>query len=106
MDANSYGLTGAWAVVAAAGTAQRFGSPKMFMTVLGEPLLHRTLKALWTPGLLDGLVVVVPPDRLDDPRLLPPHLISSRITSSLSMTTPCCFCSLLSIAAISPPPHL
>ncbi len=65
-----------WAVVAAAGAGERFGGglPKQFVPVAGVPLLHRTLLALWEGGGVDGLVVVVPAERVDDELVLPERL--------------------------------
>lgn len=51
------------ALVVAAGSGRRFGGPvpKQFLPLGGLPLLAHTLRALAVPGLVDGLVVAVPP---------------------------------------------
>lgn len=51
------------AVVVAAGEGRRFGGPvpKQFLPLAGLPLLAHTLRALAVPGLVDRLVVAVPP---------------------------------------------
>jgi 2-C-methyl-D-erythritol 4-phosphate cytidylyltransferase len=51
------------ALVVAAGEGRRFGgpTPKQFLPLGGLPLLAHTLRALAVPGLVDALVVAVPP---------------------------------------------
>lgn len=51
------------ALVVAAGEGRRFGGPvpKQFLPLGGVPVLAHTLRALAVPGLVDGLVVAVPP---------------------------------------------
>jgi len=51
------------ALVVAAGVGRRFGGtvPKQFLPLGGHPLLAHSLRALAAPGLVDGLVVAVPP---------------------------------------------
>ncbi len=51
------------ALVVAAGAGHRFGGaiPKQFLPLGGIPLLAHALRALAAPGLVDGLVVAVPP---------------------------------------------
>lgn len=51
------------ALVVAAGAGRRFGGlvPKQFLPLGGLPLLAHTLRALAVPGLVDRLVVAVPP---------------------------------------------
>lgn len=49
------------AVVPAAGSASRFGGPKLIALVDGVPLLDRTLSTLLAAGI-EEIVVIVPPD--------------------------------------------
>jgi 2-C-methyl-D-erythritol 4-phosphate cytidylyltransferase/2-C-methyl-D-erythritol 2,4-cyclodiphosphate synthase len=53
-----------YAIVPAAGSGLRMqGSGKVskqFLNINGQSILNTTLKALWTTGLIDGLVVVMP----------------------------------------------
>lgn len=51
------------ALVMAAGEGRRFGgpTPKQFLPLGGLPLLAYSLRALAVPGLVDSLVVAVPP---------------------------------------------
>ncbi len=51
------------ALVVAAGEGRRFGGPvpKQFLPLGGLPLLAHTLRALAVPGLVDRLVVAIPP---------------------------------------------
>ncbi len=67
---------GAWALVPAAGAGERYGAavPKQFLALGGQPLLHRTLRALWACPGVAGLAVAVPADRVDDAGLLPAEL--------------------------------
>jgi len=64
-------MTGAdaniWAIVAAAGSGARFGAAggKQFVHFQGISLLERTLRALEKCADLQGMVVVVPPDRVE-----------------------------------------
>ncbi|MBW2699380.1 MAG: 2-C-methyl-D-erythritol 4-phosphate cytidylyltransferase [Deltaproteobacteria bacterium] len=65
-----------WALVPAAGSGDRFGAgePKQFVAVAGRPLLHHSLLALWRSSQLQGLVVAVPPNSVQDPEMLPLEL--------------------------------
>ena len=51
------------ALIVAAGEGRRFGGsvPKQFLPLAGIPLLAHSLRALAIPGVVDGLVVAVPP---------------------------------------------
>lgn len=51
------------ALVVAAGAGRRFGglTPKQFLPLGGLPLLAHALRALAVPGVVDALVVAVPP---------------------------------------------
>lgn len=49
------------AVVAAAGSAERFGGPKLFADIDGDPLIDLAIGAL-VNGNVDHVYVVVPPD--------------------------------------------
>ena len=55
------------AIVPAAGGGRRFGGaiPKQYVSLLGIPVLVRTLQALWGSGAIDSLVLVVPPGEAD-----------------------------------------
>lgn len=58
--------TKAWAIVAAAGSGVRFGAgvEKQFLRVQGLPLLERTLRALQGCAELQGMILVVPAERV------------------------------------------
>ncbi|HUU04013.1 MAG TPA: 2-C-methyl-D-erythritol 4-phosphate cytidylyltransferase [Myxococcota bacterium] len=64
---------GCFAIVPAAGRGLRFGGrlPKQFAPVCGSTILTRTLRALWSTGLLDGMVVVVPAEAAGSDEILP-----------------------------------
>ncbi|MDQ1421811.1 MAG: 2-C-methyl-D-erythritol 4-phosphate cytidylyltransferase, partial [Acidimicrobiaceae bacterium] len=52
-----------WAIVVAAGTGQRFGGPKQFEPLLHQRVLDWSLAA--ARKACDGVVAVLPPDRLE-----------------------------------------
>jgi 2-C-methyl-D-erythritol 4-phosphate cytidylyltransferase len=52
-----------WAVVVAGGSGERFGAPKQFAMLGGRPMLAWAVDA--ARGACDGVVLVVPADRLD-----------------------------------------
>ncbi len=56
-------MNGVTALVVAAGEGRRFGGPvpKQFLSLGGLPILAHALRALAVPGLVDALVVAVPP---------------------------------------------
>jgi len=64
---------GCFAIVPAAGRGLRFGGrvPKQFAPICGSSVLARTLRALWSTGLLDGMVVVVPRELAGSDEMLP-----------------------------------
>ncbi|MGH2398728.1 MAG: 2-C-methyl-D-erythritol 4-phosphate cytidylyltransferase [bacterium] len=54
------------AIVVAAGRGERLGAPsgKAFVPLLGEPMVLHTLRALEACSLIDGIVIVVPAERI------------------------------------------
>ena len=48
-----------WAIVVAGGEGRRFGEPKQFVPLGGQPVVGRSVAAART--VADGVVVVVPP---------------------------------------------
>jgi 2-C-methyl-D-erythritol 4-phosphate cytidylyltransferase/2-C-methyl-D-erythritol 2,4-cyclodiphosphate synthase len=58
-------------VVVAAGASQRFGSDKLDVEIDGRPLLAWTIDALAESPLVDRIVVVTSPDRLERIRTAP-----------------------------------
>ena len=60
------------AVVPAAGSGQRLaaGAPKAFVNLAGRPMLERAIAGLRDSGVVDGIVVAVPPSRTDEAKLL------------------------------------
>jgi 2-C-methyl-D-erythritol 4-phosphate cytidylyltransferase len=56
---------GAWAVVVAAGSGSRFGGPKQYEALAGRRVLDWALDVV--RGAVDGIVLVVGPERVDDP---------------------------------------
>jgi 2-C-methyl-D-erythritol 2,4-cyclodiphosphate synthase/2-C-methyl-D-erythritol 4-phosphate cytidylyltransferase len=65
-----------WLIVPAAGQGVRFGAPvpKQFVSFGDETLLQRTLRKLWSLELVDGMVVVVPEDKVAEREILPAEL--------------------------------
>ncbi|MGH3676078.1 MAG: 2-C-methyl-D-erythritol 4-phosphate cytidylyltransferase [Mycobacterium sp.] len=60
------------AVVPAAGSGERLaaGAPKAFVNLGGRPMLERALAGLRESGVVDSVVVAVPPSRTDEAKLL------------------------------------
>src|SRR5438132_4449459 len=52
-----------WSIVVAAGSGTRFGGPKQFASLLGRRVLDWSVAA--AAAVSDGVVVVLPPDRLE-----------------------------------------
>ena len=57
-------------IIPAAGQGTRMGSsiPKQFLLLQGKPILHHTLRAFETSGLVDSITLVVPEKDFDDAR--------------------------------------
>ena len=62
-------------MVPAAGSGQRLaaGVPKAFLPLEGRTLLERAVAGLLESGVVDSVVVAVPPDRLDQAKLVLGH---------------------------------
>lgn len=60
------------AVVPAAGSGERLaaGAPKAFVNLCGRPMLERALAGLRESGVIDSVVVAVPPNRTDEAKLV------------------------------------
>jgi 2-C-methyl-D-erythritol 4-phosphate cytidylyltransferase len=60
------------AVVPAAGTGERLaaGAPKAFVNLGGRPMLDYVLEGLRDSGVVDSVVVAVPPNRTDEAKLV------------------------------------
>src|SRR5688500_19055396 len=54
-----------WTVVVAAGSGDRYGTPKQYERLVGKRVLDWSLAA--ARGSSDGVVVVVPPNRTSEP---------------------------------------
>ncbi|HET9876505.1 MAG TPA: 2-C-methyl-D-erythritol 4-phosphate cytidylyltransferase [Mycobacterium sp.] len=65
-------MAGTVAVVPAAGSGERLavGVPKAFFRLGGRTLVERTVAGLLQSGVVDHVVVAVPPDRVDQARLI------------------------------------
>ncbi|MFF0814637.1 2-C-methyl-D-erythritol 4-phosphate cytidylyltransferase [Rhodococcus sp. NPDC003318] len=64
-DARSGGRVVALVPAAGQGTRLGEGVPKAFVTLRGQTLLQRAVAGLLDSGVVDRVVVVVPPDRVD-----------------------------------------
>lgn len=75
---------GLWAVVVAAGRGERFGDSrgKQFVEVAGKPLATWSLMAFDAYAELSGLVLVCPPERLEEARtyLVEPFAFAHEVT--------------------------
>lgn len=60
------------AIVPAAGSGERLavGVPKAFVDLDGSTLIERALKGLHDSGVVDDIIVAVPPDRTDEAKLI------------------------------------
>jgi 2-C-methyl-D-erythritol 4-phosphate cytidylyltransferase len=60
------------AVVPAAGSGERLaaGAPKAFVNLTGRPMLEYALRGLRDSGVVDDIVVAVPPNRTDQAKLV------------------------------------
>lgn len=60
------------AVVPAAGSGERLaaGAPKAFVNLAGRPMLEHALDGLRDSGVIDSVVVAVPPKRTDQAKLV------------------------------------
>ena len=60
------------AVVPAAGSGERLaaGAPKAFVNLAGRPMLEHALDGLRNSGVVDSVVVAVPPNRTDQAKLV------------------------------------
>ena len=60
------------AVVPAAGSGERLaaGAPKAFVNLCGRPMLEYALRGLRDSGVVDSVVVAVPPNRTDEAKLV------------------------------------
>jgi 2-C-methyl-D-erythritol 4-phosphate cytidylyltransferase len=65
-------VTGTVAVVPAAGSGERLaaGVPKAFFHLDGRTLVERAVRGLLESGVVDRVVVAVPPDRTDQAKLI------------------------------------
>src|SRR6202142_2099585 len=71
-ESQGTGLTGTVAVVPAAGSGERLaaGVPKAFFQLDGRTLVERAVDGLLHSGVVDRVVVAVPPDRTDRAKLI------------------------------------
>jgi len=74
----------AFCIIAAGGSGDRLGSSiaKFELPVLGRPMVRFSLEAFEQAGRIAGIVLVVPPDRVDD--WAPSRLRASGISKSLA----------------------
>jgi 2-C-methyl-D-erythritol 4-phosphate cytidylyltransferase len=73
----------AWAVVVAAGRGERFGAPKQYQPLGGRRLLDWALDGAAAP--CEGVVLVVPPDRVSDPEPGANAVVAGGATRSASV---------------------
>jgi 2-C-methyl-D-erythritol 4-phosphate cytidylyltransferase len=75
-----------WAVVAAAGSGERFGAdrPKAFVRLGDRPLLAESLERLENSGWVDQIVVAAPPGWEEPVTLLAEELACSKVMASVT----------------------
>lgn len=66
-------MKGVWAIVVAAGSGSRFGGMKQFEVLGGLRVIDHAVAA--TKVIAEGVVVVVPADRVNDPLAQPDALV-------------------------------
>jgi 2-C-methyl-D-erythritol 4-phosphate cytidylyltransferase len=75
-----------WVIVVAAGSGSRFGRPKQYEELAGRPVLDWSLAAAAaSAGPGDGVVVVVPPDRVGEPAPHADRVVAGGATRSGSV---------------------
>lgn len=72
-----------WTIVVAAGSASRFGQPKQYQPLGDRRVLDWSLRAASSSA--DGVVLVVPPEHVDDLEPLADKVIAGRTTRSGSV---------------------
>ena len=72
-----------WAVVVAAGRGERFGAPKQYEPLGGRRVLDWALDA--AAARAEGVVLVVPPERADDPEPAARSVVAGGDTRSASV---------------------
>ncbi|HEY5154501.1 MAG TPA: 2-C-methyl-D-erythritol 4-phosphate cytidylyltransferase [Acidimicrobiales bacterium] len=74
-----------WSIIVAAGTGSRFGGsqPKQYEQLAGRRVVDWALDA--ARHLSDGVVLVVPPDRVDDPEPAADRVVAGATTRSGSV---------------------
>jgi 2-C-methyl-D-erythritol 4-phosphate cytidylyltransferase len=72
-----------WVIVVAAGSASRFGRPKQYAALGGRRVVDWSLDAART--VADGIVLVVPPDRVADPEPAADAVVAGGATRSASV---------------------
>jgi 2-C-methyl-D-erythritol 4-phosphate cytidylyltransferase len=72
-----------WAVVVAAGAGRRFGGAKQYEPLAGARVLDHALRA--ARAVCDGVVLVVPPDRVADPEPDADSVVAGGETRSASV---------------------
>ncbi len=64
------------AVLLAAGKSERFGEDKLWIPFEGQPLWTRAYRTLLGSPSIDGVVVVCPPERIDEFRAMAPEALA------------------------------
>lgn len=72
-----------WVIVVAAGSASRFGRPKQYAPLAGRRVVDWSLAA--ARSVADGVVLVVPPDRLADGEAAADAVVGGGATRSASV---------------------
>jgi 2-C-methyl-D-erythritol 4-phosphate cytidylyltransferase len=72
-----------WAIVVAAGDGSRYGGPKQFEQLAGERVVDRAVAV--AHAACDGVVLVVPPDRVDERPSGVDRVVAGGVTRSASV---------------------
>ncbi len=76
-------MAGTWAIVVAAGAGHRFGGPKQFEPLAGRRVVDHAVDSALRH--CDGVVVALPPDRLDSAPAAPVRVVAGGATRSDSV---------------------
>jgi 2-C-methyl-D-erythritol 4-phosphate cytidylyltransferase len=84
-------MSGAWAIVVAAGEGRRFGGPKAFSPLAGAPMIAYSLRAVGEAKGIEGIALVVHPGapfetaRAHAPAAIPLEIVAGADTRQASV---------------------
>lgn len=76
-------VSGTWVIVVAAGSGSRFGGAKQYAPLLGRRVVDWSIDE--ARAVADGVVLVVPPERVDEPEPAVDEVVAGGATRSESV---------------------